>query len=162
MSMRISHPSSYTWISPDEVPKDFYVKCYSVESPNIDIDEMVNKDLPYDDNHWYVEYWEIDYDLPDKSIVGLVRYTRFKTFEEAAIKCKLLGLKCVKCKWLGYPLAKVGNHWIMSGISPQGIYVLEEGYDEFAERFYRKNLGEHYEEFMNMFPTWRPKIKKSI
>lgn len=160
MCMRISHPSSYTWIPPDEVPEDFYVKCYSVESPNIDIDEMVNKDLPYDDNHWHVEYWEIDYDLPDKSIVGLVRYTRFKTFEEAAIKCKLLGLKCVKCKWLGYPLIKVKGHWIMSGIAPQGTYIPEEGYDEFAERFYRENLGENYEEFMNMFPAWRPKTKK--
>lgn len=158
--MRISHPSSYTWISSDEVPEDFYVKCYNVESPNIDTDEMVSKDLPYDDNHWHVDYWEIDYDLTDKSIIGLMRYTKFKTFEEAAIKCKLLGLKCVKCKWLGYPLAKVGDHWIMSGIAPQGTYIPEEGYDEFAERFYREKLGKNYEEFMNMFPAWRPKTKK--
>ena len=159
MCMRISHPSSYTWVSPDEVPEDFYVKCYGVERPNVSIDEIVNNDLPYDKHNWHVEHWEIDYDLPDKSIVGLMRYTRFKTFEEAAIKCELLGLKCVKCKWLGYPLSKVGNHWIMSGIAPQGTYIPEEGYDEFAERFYRENLGEHYEEFMNMFPAWRPKTK---
>lgn len=158
--MRISHPYSYTWIPPDEVPEDFYVKCYSVKRPNASLDKIVNSDLQYDKSNRHVMCWEIDYDLPDKSIVGLVRYTRFKSFEEAAIKCKLLGLKCVKCKWLGYPLAKVGDHWIISGIAPQGIYIPEEGYDEFAERFYRENLGEHYEEFMNMFPAWRPKIKK--
>lgn len=126
MSFRISHPKGYVFISADEVPEDFYVKCYSVKRPNLSFDEIVNTDLPYDDNHWHVECWEIDYDLPDKSIVGLVRYTRFKTFEEAAIKCDLLGLRCVKCKWLGYPLAKVGDHWIMSGIAPQGIYIFQK------------------------------------
>jgi hypothetical protein len=162
MSFLISHPEGYTFVSPDEVPEDFVVKCYSIEKTNTSLDEIVNSDLLYDKSNWHIEYWEVDYDLPNKSIVGLVRYTRFKTFEEAAIMCELLGLKRVKCKWLGYPLAKVGNHWIMSGISPQGIYIPEEGYDEFAERFYRKNLGEHYEEFMNMFPAWRPKTKKSI
>ncbi len=160
MSMRISHPSSYTWVSSDKVPEDFYVKCYSVKRSNASLDEIVNSDLPYDKSNRHVMCWEIDYDLPDKSIVGLVRYTRFNTFEEAAIKCKLLGLKCVKCKWLGYPLAKVGDHWIMSGIAPQGTYIPEEGYDEYAERFYREKLGENYEEFMNMFPAWRPKTKK--
>ena len=160
MSFLISHPEGYTFVSADEVPEDFYVKCYSVKRPNTSIDEIVNNDLPYDKLNWHVACWEIDYDLPNRSIVGLVRYTRFKTFEEAAIRCELLGLKCVKCKWLGYPLAKVGGHWIMSGIAPQGMYIPEEGYDEFTERFYREKLGKNYEEFMNMFPAWRPKTKK--
>lgn len=160
MCMRISHPSSYTWVSSNEVPKDFYVKCYTVKGPKISIDEIVNNDLPYNDEYWCVDHWEIDYDLPNKSIVGLIRYTAFGSFEEAAIRCNMLGLKCVKCKWLGYPLKKVGDTWIITGISPQGIYIPEEGYDEFAEKFYRKNLGDNYEEFMKMFPAWRPKIKK--
>lgn len=146
----IPHPEGYIFVSPDEVPEDFVVKCY-LES------RIVDQILPVEQWQSTIDYWEIDYDLPGKSIAGLVRYTAFKTFEEAAVKCDLLGLKCVKCKWLGYPLVKVGDQWTMSGLAPQGTYIPEEGYDEFAEQFYRDKLGEHYEEWMSMFPAWRPK-----
>ena len=103
--------------------------------------------------------WAVDYHLPGKIIAGLPRFTLFKSFEEAAIRCSMLGFKCVKCKFLLCPAKTVDEIWILSPVN--GKFIPEEGYDEFAEKYYRKTLGEQYDEFMENHLDWRPKTKQA-
>lgn len=88
MSFLISHPSGYTYISPVEVPSGFFVKCYphiGFVDENIIVDEkFIESDKALDPSIHKIKYWKIDYDLPKKSITGLLRYSKFASFEEAA------------------------------------------------------------------------------
>jgi len=52
------------------------VKCYSL----YDYHELI---LNAKDKDILPDCWEVDYDLKNTSVVGLYRFTRFKTFEEA-------------------------------------------------------------------------------
>ena len=147
MSFLISHCDDWTYVSPVNVPEDFYVKCYSVE-------ECVDYNVPYDKREYVVDHWEIDYDLPEQSIRGLLRYTHFKTFEEAAIECNLLGLKCIECKWLSYPPSKTKDghwYWHMCTIPHfNEVLVPVDAYEQEKERIYRKCLKDSYDEYMEM------------
>ena len=102
MSFLISHPEGYAFVSPNEVPEDFVVKCYPAS-------RIVDQTLPVEQWRSTIDHWEIDYDLPEKTIQGLFRYTKFKTFEEAAVKCNLLGLRCDKYDWLALPPSRAKN-----------------------------------------------------
>lgn len=141
-------------IMPEDVPKGFYVMCIKISRCTNYVASIVDRS----EKAAYKTIWEVDYHLPEKTIAGLPRYIEFKSFEEAAIRCDMLGLKCIKCKWLPYPWKTAYGSWTVPFL-PQGTYIPEEGYDEFAEKFYRKKLGEHYDEFMENHPDWRPKTK---
>lgn len=143
--MRLSHPPSYGYVDPYDLPDDFYVKCY--RSYVYDVEDNSRK-----------RCWEIDYDLPKNSIRGLLRYTKFDSFEEVAVACNLLGLRCVKCRWLPYPpvKGKTKGSWIlpMIGLHLSGEYIPAKGYKKYAEKFYREKLGKDAKAFIEAFPQW--------
>ena len=127
MCMRISHPGGYLYVSPAEVPNGFYVKCYPV--------------CVYDENaeDGRGTAWETDYDLDRKSIRGFLRYERFGSFEEACVRCAVLGLACRKCRFLAMPPEMHADgswgQYRMIGLHPDGWYVPEDEYEMFkAER----------------------------
>ena len=134
MSFLIPHPEGYTFASPADLPEDFAVKCYQLA-----LDE-----------------WEVTYDLPNQSVKGLYRYTKFSTFEEAAVRCSVLGLKCIKCKWLMLPPKKgEDGKWYRSILSlPHfgAVLVPIDKYDSEKARIYKEKLGSDYDEYVMANP----------
>lgn len=159
MSFLISHPSGYTYVSPTEVPPGFFVKCYPYigfidESTTVD-EKFIESGKASDPSIHEIKHWEIDYDLPKRSVAGLLRYSRFASFEEAALKCAALGIDCVKCRWLYLPRYKgKDGHWCISWCSVphcNEVLVPVDRYEEEKERIYRERLGGDYDEYMEMF-----------
>ena len=148
MSFLISHPEGYSFVSPDEVPEDFVVKCYP-ES------RIVDQTLPVEQWRSTIDYWEIDYDLPEKTIQGLFRYTKFKTFEEAAVKCNLLGLRCDKYDWFVLPPSRTKNGWsrhICSIPHYGSVLIPINSFDEEKVKIYKKILGKDYYYYVKTHP----------
>lgn len=152
MSFLISHPPGYSYISPTEVPEGFVIKCYAVPKYN---DNGIGTNE--------IDHWEIDYDLLNQSVEGLLRYTKFKTFEEASIKCSLLGLKCIESRWLRLPMSKgKDGHWYMRWCSIPHfgeVLVPVKSFDKEMERIYREHLGEFYDEYMEMIKSGQKKSR---
>ena len=143
MSFLISHPEGYTFVSVDEVLKNFVVKCYPEA-------RIVDQTLPIEQWQSTIDHCEIDYDLPEKTIQGLFRYTEFKTFEEAAIRCDLLGLKCDKYDWLILPPSRTKNGWsrhICSISNCGSVLIPISNFDEEKVKMYKKRLGKDYKRY---------------
>ena len=149
MSFLISHPEGYTFVSADEVPEDFVVKCYP-ES------RIVDQTLPVEQWQSTIDHWAIDYDLPKKTIRGLFRYTEFKTFEEAVVKCNLLGLRCDKYDWLALPPSRAKNGgWcrhICSIPNYGSVLIPISRFDEEKVKIYKKRLGKDYDYYVKTHP----------
>lgn len=116
----------------------------------------VDQTAPVKDWKFKVDHWEVDYDLPEKSVRELYRYTNFNTFEEAAIHCGLLGLKCIACEWLALPPSRSkdgGWCWHICDIPHYGsILVPLDIYDQEKVRIYKAQFKEDYDDYVKSHP----------